>query len=60
MTIPEAIKRMKQRVAGDFSDGDPNDLTDMELAIQAMERIRWMRETPGSHDITFLADETAK
>ena len=30
----------------------------ISLSLEALERIKWMRETPGSHDIDMLPSET--
>ncbi|MDO9334187.1 MAG: hypothetical protein Q7T57_06680 [Dehalococcoidales bacterium] len=46
MTIDQAIKRMESRVEGEFYDGDPENLDDMKLGIEALKFYKQIRTPP--------------
>lgn len=58
MTIDEAIRRMKARVAGEFYDSDPENLEDMRLGIEAMKHLRRGRENGEIYRLPLLPGET--
>lgn len=58
MALDDVIKRMKARVEGDFSDGDPGNLDDMKLGIEALKRIQAQRKDMFRGEWKYLPGET--
>lgn len=57
ITLKEAIERLQARVEGEFPATDPENVDDMKLGIEALERIEVGRNNPGTRWNELLPGE---